>query len=95
MGTEIRKYPYYLFRKTDCKEYLEGRFWNQGGKQLAIVAIVTRIREFGDWAAYIGTDAPNSFHEQDTCIEVAEHGCKLSEKDARHFFPEIKLPYRS
>lgn len=86
--------PYYAFKKTESKRYLEGRFWNQGGKQLAIVAIVTAIGNRGDWAAYIGTDAPFSYKEQDTCIHAAEYGCKLLEKDARHFFPEIKLPYR-
>lgn len=85
---------YYCFKETDCKKYLEARFWNQGGKQLAIVAIVTQVSDYGDWAAYIGTDAPNSWKEEDTCLVVAEYGCKLSEKDARHFFPGIKLPYR-
>jgi len=86
--------PYYAFKKTESKRYLEGRFWNQGGKQLAIVAIVTAIGNHGDWAAYIGTDAPNSYTEDATLIHVADRGCKLSEKDARHFFPGIKLPYR-
>lgn len=94
MTQETKRLPYYCFKETESKKYLEGRFWNQGGKQLAIVAIVTQIRDFGDWAAYIGTDAPNSYREEDTCLEVADHGCKLSEKDARHFFPEITLPYR-
>lgn len=95
MTTETKRYPYFCFKKTECKEYLEGKFWNQGGKQLAIVAIVTRIGDNGDWAAYIGTDAPNSYSEVDTLLVVAEHGCKLSAKDAKHFFPAITLPYRS
>ncbi len=94
MTIETRQYPYHCFMKTDHKQYLEGRFWNQGGKQLAIVAVVTQFGDKGDWAAYIGTDAPNSYREKDTCTEVAETGCKLSEKDAKHFFPEIELPYR-
>lgn len=85
---------YYVFKQTDSKRYLEGRFWNQGGKQLAIVAIVTEFNGRGDWAAYIGTDAPHSFSEQATLEYVAEQGCKLSDKDAQHFFPKIKLPYR-
>jgi len=85
---------YYVFKQTDIKRYLEGRFWNQGGKQLAIVAIVTEANGHGDWAAYIGTDAPNSYTEQATLEYVAERGCKLSQKDAKHFFPAIKLPYR-
>lgn len=91
---DLDSLPYHVFEKTESKRYLEGRFWNQDGKQLAIIAVVTQIGEWGDWAAYIGTDAPNSYREQDTCICVAKYGCKLSEKDARHFFPEIKLPYR-
>lgn len=83
--------PYYCFKSNDAKQYLEGRFWNHGGKQLAIVAIVTKGI---DWAAYIGTDAPDSYSEQITCEYVAEWGAKLSEKDAKHFFPEISLRYR-
>ena len=90
MTTET-KYPYYAFHENNYSVHLEARFWNQGGKQLAIVACVTKDV---DWAAYIGTDAPDSYHEDDTLKYVAEHGCKLSEKDAEHFFPEIKLPYR-
>ena len=80
-------YPYYEFGQN----YYEGRFWNTQGKQIAIVACVTPNI---DWAAYIGTDAPNSYRESDTCDWTAKYGGKLSEKDARHFFPEIKLPYR-
>lgn len=95
MTTKTKQYPYHCFKRTDCRQYLEGRFWNQSGKQLAIVAIVTQVGDYGDWAAYIGTDAPDSYLEYDTCLVVAESGCKLSEKDARHFFPEIKLPYRA
>jgi hypothetical protein len=92
--TDTKTYPYYCFKRTGDKQYLEGRFWNQGGKQLAIVAVVTQVGEYGDWAAYIGTDAPNSYHEKDTCLHVAEYGCKLSADDAKHFFPHIKLLYR-
>jgi len=87
----IERLPYYHFAEDDCSLKLEGRFWNQGGKQLAIVACITKEI---DWAAYIGTDAPDSYHEDDTLKYVAERGCKLSKKDAKHFFPEIKLPYR-
>jgi len=86
--------PYYCFKREGIKRFLEGRFWNQGGKQLAIVAVVTAINSRGDWAAYIGTDAPDSYTEDATLNNVASRGCKLSERDARHFFPEIKLPYR-
>jgi len=72
--TELDALPYYIFKRATNKRYLEGRFWNQGGKQLAIVAVVTERNGFGDWAAYIGTDAPNSYKEQDTCIHVADYG---------------------
>lgn len=95
MNTKFIRYPYYCFKETESKKYLEGRFWNQDGKQLAIVAVVTQIGEWSVWAAYIGTDTPNSYREGDTLKEVANTGCKLSESDARYFFPEIKLPYRS
>lgn len=86
--------PYHVFKRDGSKRYLEGRFWNQGGKQLAVVAIVTELNGHGDWAAYIGTDAPDSYTEKATLLYVADHGCKLSDKDAKHFFPEINLPYR-
>lgn len=83
--------PYYHFREDSAKIYLEGRFWNQGGRQIAIVAVVTKDI---DWAAYIGTDAPDSYHEQDTLDYVANKGCKLRSEDAKYFFPKIDLPYR-
>ena len=85
---------YYCFKETGSKKYYEGRFWNQGGKQLAIAAIVNQVGEKGDWAAYIGTDAPASATVDGTFNHVADYGCKLSESDARHFFPDIELPYR-
>lgn len=91
---ENKQYPYYCFKETDDTKYLEGRFWNQSGKQLAIIAVLTQIGDQGDWAAYIGTDAPNSYREDDTLLVVAQQGCKLSENDARHFFPDITLEYR-
>ena len=81
----------WVFKETDNQKWIEGRFYNHGGKQLAIVAVITKDI---DWSAYIGTDAPNSFTEQITNIYVAKHGCKLSEKDARYYFPDIILPYR-
>jgi len=82
---------YYTFEESDYHQSIEGRFWNQDGKQLAIVACISKGV---DWAAYIGTDAPNSQDEDSTLNYVAKWGCKLSEKDARHFFPSISLPYR-
>lgn len=91
VSKEQAQLPYYCFHHDGCDQHFEGRFWNQGGKQIAIVACIT---EGIDWAAYIGTDAPNSYHEDDTLKHVAKWGCKLSENDARHFFPAIKLRYR-
>ena len=83
--------PYYCFAQTERTSQYEARFWNCQGKQVAIVACVT---EGIDWAAYIGTDAPNSYDEQSTLLYVADWGCKLSREDAQYFFPDIKLPYR-
>ena len=92
--TKTDVYPYYCFKTEGYKKYYEGRFWNCQGKQIAIVAVVTTFNNSGDWAAYIGTDAPDSYKEGTTCEYVAQKGCKLSFKDAHFFFPEIKLPYR-
>lgn len=67
----------------------EGRYWNTNGKGIAIVASIT---EGIDWSAYIGAD--NGWSEEDCINGVVDYGAKLSEKDARYFFPNIKLPYR-
>ena len=97
MATEVMNLdtlPYYVFKGDGSKRFLEGRFWNQDGKHIAIVAVINQYGEHGDWAAYIGTDAPDSYTEDATLNVVAAWGCKLSEGDARHFFPDIELPYR-
>ena len=83
--------PYYCFYEGEWEQHLEARFWNCQGKQIAVVACITKEV---DWAAYIGTDAPDSYKERDTLEYVAQRGCKLSQEDARYFFPEINLPYR-
>lgn len=67
----------------------EGRYWNSNGYGCAVVA---SIGVEGAWAAYIGGCAPES--EEAGLDWVARRGVKLSEKDARHFFPELDLPYR-
>ncbi len=67
----------------------EGRYWNTNGYGCAIVASVTPSC---DWAAYIGGCAPKS--EEEGLDFVARRGTKLSEADARHFFPGVDLPYR-
>ena len=93
MTTKVNPLTYfYRFHDDEHRVKLEARFWNQGGKQLAIIASVTKGV---DWAAYIGTDAPDSNTEDATLQHVAKWGCKLSENDARHFFPNMELPYRS
>ena len=81
----------YCYEADQYKAELEGRFWNNGGNHIAVVAVVTTGI---DWAAYIGTDAPNSLSKLDTLKYVSERGNKLSEEDARYFFPEVSLPYR-
>ena len=88
--------PYYVVEKTATHRILEGRFWNCQGKQIAIVATITYFPQVGrgDWSAYIGTDAPHSVTEQGTCEYTARYGSKLSDKDAKYYFPEITLPYR-
>lgn len=69
---------------------ITGRYYNANYYATAIVASIT---EGIDWAAYIGgSDYTNS--EKQAVEDVARYGCKLSEKDARHFFPDIELPYR-
>ncbi len=72
------------------RKIIEGNYWNANYYATAIVAVIT---EGIDWAAYIG-GADHTIPEQEACQFVAAKGCKLSEKDARHFFPDIKLPYR-
>ena len=72
------------------QKIIEGRYWNTNGKGITIVAVITQGI---DWAAYIGAD---DGWKEEACIKwTAEHGAKLSAQDARHFFPEITLPYRS
>ena len=66
-----------------------GRYWNSNGKGIAIVAVIT---ENIDWAAYIGAD--NGWSEEGCVNATAKYGAKLSAVDAKHFFPDIKLPYR-
>ena len=69
---------------------ITARYWNANYFATAIVASIT---EGIDWAAYIG-GADHTLPEEKAVEYVQDYGCKLSEKDARHFFPNIKLPYR-
>lgn len=71
-------------------QIIEGRYYNANYYAVAIVASIT---EGIDWAAYIG--APDYLLPEEKAIEyVKDYGCKLSEHDARYYFPEIELPYR-
>ena len=68
----------------------EARYWNSNGYGCAVVA---SIGVEGAWSAYIGGCPPES--EEEGLDFVARHGAKLSEDDARHFFPNLDLPYRN
>lgn len=70
----------------------EGRYWNANFYAVVIVATVTLGR---DWAAYIGS-AGSGVRGVEALMEVAEKGCKMSEEDAKYYFPYIAdvLPYR-
>lgn len=69
----------------------EKKYWNTNNFAIAVVA---RVTAGIDWAAYIAAteyDKPEKF----TVHFAADHGAKLAEEDARHFFPELKdLRYR-
>ncbi len=80
---------HFVFEDNDHSLKLEGRFWNCQGKHIGIIAFITKKI---DWAAYIGAD--ESFTEISTLRYTAQYGSKLSEEDARYFFPDIELPYR-
>lgn len=72
------------------RQTIEGRYWNSGGHGMTIIAVITHGI---DWAAYIGAD---DGREEEACIRNAvDYGAKLSRLDAEHFFPDIKLSYRS
>lgn len=70
------------------------RYRNSGGFALAVVASVhfSPDGQLGDWAAYWGgTDKTQ--REEDAVRWAAEHGCKLSRDDAKHFFPGFPMSY--
>ena len=69
---------------------IASRYWNTNGHAVAIVAVEGYA---SDWACYLG-GSDHTQREQDALNDVAAHGAKLSERDARHFFPDISLAYR-
>lgn len=72
--------------------YIAHRYWNANGMGMAIVAVAGGV----DWAAYIGAQ-PDPATEEATVEWASRFGCKLSERQARTFFPyHVKgMPYRS
>ena len=72
------------------KTRITARYWNSNRMQVAIVASIT---EGIDWAAYIGA-TKDAYTKQETVDWTLSWGSKLSVGDARHYFPNIKLPYR-
>lgn len=72
------------------QKIIEGRYWNTNGKGITVVAVITHGI---DWASYIGAD--DGWEEAQCIAWAAEWGAKLSEQDAKHFFPDIELPYRN
>jgi len=89
-----------IFYEDEHKRKLEGRYWNPGidiypNLNICIVASITKkpSGEGFDWAAYIGAD-PGAHNEEGALMTASQYGAKLSEKDARYFFPDIELPYR-
>lgn len=82
----MAEYPYHEFNQGKY----EGRYWNANGVGICVIASITKGV---DWAAYIGAD--DGWSERHCMEWTAEHGAKLSVQDAKHFFPDIKLPYRA
>jgi hypothetical protein len=72
------------------RQLIVARYYNSNYFATAIVASIT---EGIDWAAYIG-GADYHLAESEAVEYVRDYGDKLSEADARHFFPSIELPYR-
>lgn len=72
------------------KNEIGHRYWNFGNIAVVVVAVRGVI---GDWAAYIG-GSEFTWTEEQTVEEAAGHGCKLSEKIARAFFPHVEGYYR-
>jgi len=73
------------------QEIREVRYYNANGYAVAIVAVFTHPI---DWAVYIG-GTRDDLREMETVEWVSKWGCKLAERDASYYFPNIKLTYRS
>lgn len=77
------------------KKIIVARYVNANYFAIAIVASVTYVdKKPIDWSAYIGATPSDCAYRQ-TVEYVWKRGVKLRERDARHFFPELKdVPYR-
>jgi len=73
------------------RKLITARYYNANYFATAIVASIT---EGIDWAAYIG-GADYRLPEEEAVEYVRDYGCKLTREDAKYFFPDIELPYRS
>ena len=72
------------------REIRTARYYNVNRYACAIVAVITSGI---DWAAYIG-GCDSTLREEEAVKWVAKRGAKLSMEDAKHYFPDIKMPYR-
>lgn len=89
-----RDMAFEVMRSSTHHEFTPGRFagryYNSCGYACAVVA---SLGYADDWAAYIG-GCPGE-NEEGILTYVAAYGTKLSEKDARHYFPELaEMAYR-
>jgi hypothetical protein len=71
-------------------ELIEGRYYTT---MLGTIAIVASIGDHGDWAAYI-CDCRDDDSIEGSMETAAKYGAKLSEADARYYFPDVKEKYR-
>lgn len=75
------------YQKVDDEILVEARYYNANRYACAVVAVMT---PGVDWAAYMG-GCGSDLSEEEAVRFVARKGCKLSEEDARHFFPDSML----
>ena len=84
-----------MSQERGTKYKITARYFNASGFAVAIVASITHGI---DWAVHIGAThgyMHGPLLEDETAQYVAKHGCKMQEKDARYYFPELKnLSYR-
>lgn len=74
------------------QKYIVGRYFNANGIGTAIVAVVNYHEgEVFDWAAYIGGSKRGARREEWAVEDVAKSGCKISVRDAKHFFPSLPI----